>query len=92
VYVAVLIAFIGLVDGLAMAFKRKVAPCPNGKEFPEGTTNFNCYVHPHAGVGVAIAVFSLLLGILVVLSGISAAASLRAGSTPGADPASSLSE
>jgi hypothetical protein len=60
-----------------MALKRKVTNCPNGHYFPEGTTNFNCYVHPQAGVGVAIAVFSVLLGILIVFSAISASAALE---------------
>jgi hypothetical protein len=81
---ALLIAVVGLVDGIIMALKRHVAPCPDGKYFPEGTTDFNCYVHPQAGVGIAISAFSLLLGILVVFSGISAAASLRARSAAGA--------
>jgi hypothetical protein len=72
---------VGLVDGFVMALKSHVAPCPNGTYFPQGTTDFNCYVHPNAGSGIAIAVTSALLGILVVLSAISAAAILRSGST-----------
>ncbi|MBO0836184.1 MAG: hypothetical protein J2P28_11875 [Actinobacteria bacterium] len=73
----------GLADGLMMALQRHVAPCPDGTFFPPGTTNFNCYVHPNAGIGTEIAVLSALLGILVVLAAISAVASLRNGSTAG---------
>jgi hypothetical protein len=84
VCVGVCVAFVGLIDGLMMAFKRHVAPCPDGKYFPEGTTNFNCYVHPQGGLGTAIAVFSVLLATVVVLCGMSAAATLRTGSATGA--------
>lgn len=69
------------VDGFAMALDRRAAACPNGTFFPLGTTNFNCYVHPSAGTGTAIAVISALLGILVVLSAI-------LGAPPCADPSS----
>ena len=71
---------VGLVDGLVMALKRHVADCPNGTYFPEGATDFNCYVHPQAGLGIAIAVFSLLLGILVLFASMAARASLEAQS------------
>jgi hypothetical protein len=80
VSISMLVALVGLVDGLMMAFQKKVAPCPDGHLFPPDTTDFNCYVHPHAGVGVAIAVFSVLLALAMAVSGISAAASLRVGS------------
>jgi hypothetical protein len=60
-----------------MASKRHVAPCPNGKTWPEGTKDFTCYVHPDAGLGVAIALLFVLLGILAWLVGTSAAAMLR---------------
>jgi len=73
----VVLAFLGLLDGLHMVFKRHVADCPDGTEFPQGTTDFNCYVHPQAGVGIAIAVCSALLGLLVVFSAITAVAALR---------------
>jgi hypothetical protein len=77
--VGLILAFVGLADGIKMAHKRHVVTCPNGTYFPPGTTNFNCYNHPNAGTGLAIAVISALLGILVVLSAISAAANLRRG-------------
>lgn len=79
--VGLTLALVGLVDGFAMALNRHVATCPNGTYFPQGTTNFNCYVHPNAGTGIGLAVISALLGILVVLSAIAAAANLRSGST-----------
>jgi hypothetical protein len=83
-FLALAVGLIGVIDGLMMALKKHVAPCPNGHYFPEGTTDFRCFVHPRLGVGIAIVVFSLLLGALVVFSGITAAAMLRARSTTGA--------
>lgn len=71
-WVGFALALVGLADGLKMALKRHIVTCPNGTYFPQGTTNFNCYVHPNAGTGIAIAVISALLGILVALSTISA--------------------
>jgi hypothetical protein len=82
-WIGLSLALIGLIDGLVMAFKRHVAPCPNGTYFPQGTTDFNCYVHPRAGVGIAITVFSVLLGTLLVFTAILAAGSLRARATTG---------
>lgn len=70
---------IGLLDGLMMALKLKEAACPDGTFFPEGTTDFACYVHPQAGVGIAIAALSVMLGILLVFCSIVARASLEAG-------------
>jgi hypothetical protein len=71
------VSLVGVADGVVMAFHRKVATCPDGHYFPQGTTNFNCYVHPHLGVGIAIVVVSVLLGLLTVLVAISAAALFR---------------
>lgn len=80
-WVGFALALVGLTDGLKMALKTHTVTCPNGTFFPQGTTNFNCYVHPNAGAGIAITVISALLGILVALSVISAATGLRSGST-----------
>lgn len=66
-WVGLALALVGLIDGLMMALKRKVAACPDGKYFPEGTTDFTCYAHPQAGLGIAIAALSVVLGILIVL-------------------------
>lgn len=65
----VVLAGVGLVDGIVMAARRRVADCPDGKFFPEGETDFTCYVHPQGGLGIGIAVMSVLLGILVVFAG-----------------------
>ena len=73
----VVAALLGLLDGMHMVFKRHVADCQDGTVFPRGATDFNCYVHPQAGVGIAIAVCSALLGLLVVFSAITAVAVLR---------------
>jgi hypothetical protein len=76
-WLGLILTAVGLVDGLSMALERRLAPCPDGTEFPMGTTDFNCYVHPQGGVGIAIAVLSVVLGILVVFGSIVARASLR---------------
>jgi hypothetical protein len=72
-----LAALVGLVDGVVMAARRKVTQCADGTYFPEGTTNFDCYQHPQAALGIGIAAMSLTLGILIVFVGIAARASLR---------------
>jgi hypothetical protein len=64
-----------------MAAEKMDAPCPDETFIPLGTTDFTCYVHPQAGVGIAIATFSILLGILVVFTGIVASSTLRDRST-----------
>jgi len=53
--VGALLALVGLIDGVVMTLTRKVADCPGGKFFSDGTTDFTCYVHPQAGVGIAVA-------------------------------------
>jgi len=70
-------AAVGVVDGLVLALKKKEADCPDGKIFPGDATDLTCYVHPHAGLGIAVAVISVLLGILVVLAGIAVRAGLK---------------
>lgn len=70
------LAAVGLVDGLVMALDRKVADCPDETYFPEGTTDFTCYVHPQGGIGIAVAVLSVVLGILVVFGSIAATSAL----------------
>lgn len=77
--VGLALCLVGLLDGLMMALKRKVAGCPDGTYFPEGTTDFNYYVHPQAGVGIAVAALSVVLGILVVFSSMVVRASLQGG-------------
>ncbi|MEI8058272.1 MAG: hypothetical protein WCI29_12790 [Actinomycetes bacterium] len=70
--IGVVLAVISLVVGLSMAFSSVVGPCENGHFFPEGTTDFTCYAHPQAGSGSAIALLSILLGILMVFAAIPA--------------------
>jgi len=82
-WVGCVVAAIGLIDGVAMAVRRKEAPCADGTVLPEGTTDFTCYVHPQAGLGIGIAAISVLLGILVVFGCLTVRASLGAGSSAG---------
>jgi len=69
VALGLILSTIGVLDGLVMMAHRKVATCPAAKEFPVDATDFTCYVHPQAELGIAIVVFSVLLGILIVFTG-----------------------
>jgi hypothetical protein len=71
------LSMVGLIDGLMMALKTKVADCPDGTYFPQGASDFNCYVHPEADLGIAIAALSVVLGILVVFASMAVRASLE---------------
>ena len=77
-WVGLILALVGLLDGLMMALTKKATPCPDGTFFSDGTTDFACYAHPQAGVGIAIAALSAVLGILVVFSSLVVRASLEA--------------
>src|SRR5689334_5631261 len=66
--IGLILAFVGTADGIGMILVRNEAGCPNGKEFPEGTTDFTCYAHPFAAQGVAVAAVSLVLAVLIVLA------------------------
>lgn len=76
-WLCLVLAAIAFTIGLNMAFERRLAPCPDGTFFPEGAADFNCYVHPEAAPGTAIALFAVLLGTIVVFSGISAALAVQ---------------
>lgn len=69
VALGLVLAVVGLAIGLTMALKRREAQCPDGTYFPEGTTDFRCFVHPSGLEGSAIAVISVMLGLLIVLVG-----------------------
>lgn len=73
------LASVGLVVGVVMALKRREIRCPDGTFFPEGTTDFRCFAHPQALDGTAIAVFSVMLGIVIGLIGVIAKASVAGG-------------
>ena len=68
---------VGVVDGIVMALRRRVVPCPNGTEFGRGETDFRCFQHPQAGLGIGIAVLSLMVAIILVLVSITARSALR---------------
>ncbi|MCW2793462.1 MAG: hypothetical protein JWO76_2560 [Nocardioides sp.] len=74
----VMLSVVGLVDGLVMALKRHEGACPPGKVFPAGTTDFTCFVHPDAAEGIAVAVTSVMLGIVIALVGVVATATVKA--------------
>jgi hypothetical protein len=68
VFVGIALALVGAVLGLVMAFKRRQLQCIDGP----------CDVHPHALDGTAIAVISVLLGILIGLVGLVAQGIIKA--------------
>jgi hypothetical protein len=76
----VILAIVGLVDGLLMALHRKVAQCANGTFVRVGADPV-CYLHPQAGEGIAIVAFSTMLGIVIVLCGIVAQATVNVRSS-----------
>ncbi|GAB2755669.1 hypothetical protein GCM10027020_04750 [Nocardioides salsibiostraticola] len=71
------LAVIGFFDGIVMAARRQERPCNIDDYIPEGVTDYTCYVHPQAGLGIAIVVMSVILGILAVLVGIVATEIVR---------------
>jgi hypothetical protein len=75
--VGVILTVISVVVGLGMAFQRKVVPCPDGHQFPPGTTDFRCFIYPQAGEGSALAMLSIMLGLIIILCSIIAAATLK---------------
>ena len=76
-FAGVFFALVGLVDGLVMALEREAIECPGGTYSPEAP-EFACFVHPQAGLGIGIAALSVVLGIVLVLSGMVAKATLEA--------------
>ena len=75
--IGVILAATGLVVGLKMGLKRTVHQCADGTYFPEGTTDFRCFVRPHELDGIAVVVVSLMLGILIGLTGVIARAAVK---------------
>jgi hypothetical protein len=80
--IAAILALAVVVVGIAMAANRHEVPCPDGHEFPAGTTDFRCFSYPQAGEGISLAMLAVVLGIIVVLCGVIATTTLtsRAGS------------
>ena len=73
-WLGLLACAVGLIDGWVLTFKRRVAECPDGAYFPQGTSDFTCYVHPQAGLGIGLAALSFALAALVVIASIGARA------------------
>ncbi len=65
----VILAILGVIDGVVVALQRTLTACPDGTYFPPGAKDFRCYSNPQLGLGVAIAIVSILLGILILLCG-----------------------
>lgn len=77
-WLGLFVAGAGVIYGLVVALDKEEVECPNGKVFPEGTTDFTCYALPYAPIGLMIAGTAFLLGILVLLGNITARASIEA--------------
>ncbi len=67
--VGVMAGIAAIAIGLRMAFHATVVACENGHYFPEGTTDFRCFAHKHAGDGATIVLIALMLAILLVFAG-----------------------
>jgi hypothetical protein len=70
-------ALAAFIDGIVLMAKRTVKDCPNGTFFPAGTKDFTCHAHPRLGEGLAISGISLSVGVLVLLLGYVAVATLN---------------
>ncbi|WP_269306778.1 hypothetical protein [Aeromicrobium sp. HA] len=81
VWTGYVFASVALLTGVLMALKRKLVPCPDGTEFSENATSFDCYVHPNLGIGVSIASLSVTIAAIVFLVGVVARAAVRAWDT-----------
>ena len=79
--IGLVLCTVTVVVGLRMALHATRAPCENGHYFPEGTTDFRCFAHNHAGDGTVITIFSIVLGILLSLAGLIADVHLRRSSS-----------
>lgn len=80
----VVLALVGAVDGFLMAAHRVVAQCADGTLFSPGQEAV-CYAHPHAGIGIAIIAVSVMLGVVVMLCGTVAAATVNPRSSANPD-------
>ncbi|MDO9439910.1 MAG: hypothetical protein Q7T73_03375 [Beijerinckiaceae bacterium] len=56
-----------VVSGLVLALDKVVIGCPDGTEFPNGTTDFNCYSDPDAELGFSIVAIAFAVGAAIVL-------------------------
>lgn len=76
---------LGLVLGAVMALRRREVVCPDGTEFPAGTTDYSCYAHPLGLQGAAVIVVCIALGALLLACGSLASHLMTApeASTPG---------
>jgi hypothetical protein len=75
--VGVALGVAGIIIGINVGTHRTVVNCRNGTYFPQGTTDFRCFSHPHAGDGAGLAIVSGMLAILIVFGGILVALSVR---------------
>jgi hypothetical protein len=75
--IGVLLCLVAAVIGLRIALHATVVPCPDGHDFPAGTTDFRCFAHKRAGSGTVIVLFAVTLGIVVALAGLIAHTQLR---------------
>jgi hypothetical protein len=63
----VAMSVVAAILGVVLAVRRHHTPCPDGTYFPEGTTDFRCFTHPHALEGTSIALVALALAVLIGL-------------------------
>ncbi len=56
-----------VVEGFAMILSKQVADCPDGAEFVEGTTGFDCLTQPQTGLGIGLVTLGFAVGAGLVL-------------------------
>jgi hypothetical protein len=71
------LALTGAIIGIQMAAKTTPIECPD--DYISHSADPHCSAHLHAGVGGGLLVLSLMLGLLILLACLLAAASLRRG-------------
>lgn len=71
IFIVVAVGFLAcvtaVVAGLVVAFDKVVVECHDGQSFPNGTTDFNCYSYPQAGMGIGIIAVGIGLGAVLIL-------------------------
>jgi hypothetical protein len=56
-----------IIGGLVLALQKVVVECPDGQYFPEGTSDYHCFSHPQAALGISVLAAGIALAALIVL-------------------------
>lgn len=86
IWIGMAAALMGAVIGMVMALRRRESGCADGTFFPEGTTDFRCFEHPEALVGVAVVATSIAIACLIFLVGVVAKQAVASEPIPEKSP------